>query len=155
MLGESCRSWFHVVPPRLDARASLGQGNTGPERICHLLSRKGGLWRAATSQVFGGSPPVSEAAQARVTGRSGIRDTNASAFDGDPPGGHGAHDGRQQAVLLGEDALAQAVLVVPGQDRHRSLRDDGTGVRARVDEMHGAAGKLYAVVERLLLRVRT
>ena len=41
------------------------------------------------------------------------------------------------------------------QDRHSALNDDRTCVEVRRDEVHGHAARLDAVIERLLLRVKT
>ena len=60
----------------------------------------------------------------------------------------------QQAVgpFEFQDAVGQRVLVVGVEHRHGSLHEDGAVVEVLVHKMHGAAGDLHAVVERLVLR---
>ena len=59
-----------------------------------------------------------------------------------------------QPVLLDQNARGQRVLRVAGSHRHRRLQHDGTGVDALVDEVHGGARHLHAVLERLALGVQ-
>jgi hypothetical protein len=80
--------------------------------------------------------------------RRGARRLGDEAALGDPL----QHPG-EQVVLAREDAQAQGLLVVAGQDGDGGLRDDGTGVGAAIDQMHGAAGDPHAVLEGLTLRV--
>ena len=56
------------------------------------------------------------------------------------------------AMLLFQDALGKGVLVVGVENGDDGLQDDGAGVEIFVDEMDGATGEFYAVVEGLLLR---
>ena len=56
------------------------------------------------------------------------------------------------AMFFFQDARGKGVLVVGIEDRDGGLKDDGAGVEIFVDEVDGAAGEFYAVVEGLLLR---
>src|SRR5208337_4521869 len=56
------------------------------------------------------------------------------------------------AMLLFEDAVGKGVLVVGVEDGDDGLEDDGAGIEIFVDEVDGAAGEFYAVVEGLFLR---
>ena len=56
-------------------------------------------------------------------------------------------------MLLGQDAVGQRVLVVARLKRHRALQYDRPVVQVLIDEVHGAAADLHAVVEGLPLRV--
>ena len=56
--------------------------------------------------------------------------------------------------MLGQDAGGQRFLRVVGLYRHAGLQDDRPGIdRAIVDEVHGGAGDLRAVIQRLALGV--
>jgi hypothetical protein len=55
------------------------------------------------------------------------------------------------AMFLFQDAGGKSVLVVGIEDGDGGLQDDGAGVEIFVDEMDGAAGEFYAVVEGLFL----
>src|SRR5437899_3730648 len=56
------------------------------------------------------------------------------------------------AMFLFQDALGKGVLVVGVEDGDGGLQNDGAGVEIFVDEVDGAAGEFYAVVEGLFLR---
>jgi len=56
-------------------------------------------------------------------------------------------------VLFGEDAFGEGVGVVGFENSNRSLENDSAVVEVLVDEVDGAAGDLYAVIECLLLGV--
>src|SRR5205814_981991 len=76
-----------------------------------------------------------------------LAERGAAALAGDAALGDGADHLGVEAVLLGEDAGGEALLVVAVLDRHGRLGDDRAGVDALVDEVHGAAGELDAVLE--------
>ena len=65
-----------------------------------------------------------------------------------------AHRARVDPVLGLEDARGERLLGVAREHRHRLLGHDRPGVEALVDEVHGGAAHLHAVLERLALRVQ-
>lgn len=67
---------------------------------------------------------------------------------GDVGDGFGVGD-----VLFDEDALGEGVRVVGFEDGYGALEDDGAVIEVLVDEVDGAAGDFYSVVEGLLLRI--
>ena len=62
---------------------------------------------------------------------------------------------RIDAVFLLENARRQRCFGVVGKDRHHGLNDDRPLVAFFVDEMHRAAGKAHAMLERFFLHVQT
>jgi phosphoribosylglycinamide formyltransferase 1 len=61
---------------------------------------------------------------------------------------------RPVEVLDGLDALVQRLLGVTVEDLDRPLRDDGPVIDLLVDQVHGAAGDLDAVRQRVAYRMR-
>src|SRR6266540_6798364 len=57
-------------------------------------------------------------------------------------------------VLLDKDPLREALLRVPGKDRHLPLKDDGARVRALIYEVDRAPRLRLAGLQRLPLRVQ-
>lgn len=58
-------------------------------------------------------------------------------------------------VFLFQDACCECVVVVVRKYRDDLLHNDGSVVEELVDEVHGAAGYLYSVIESLFLRVES
>lgn len=58
-------------------------------------------------------------------------------------------------VLFGEDPVGEGVRIVGFEDGNGALEDDGAVVEVFVDEVDGASGDFYAVIEGLLLSVET
>lgn len=56
-------------------------------------------------------------------------------------------------VFFGKDALREGAGIFVGEDRNGALQNDDAVIEMFIDEVHGAAGPLDAIVKGLLLRI--
>src|SRR5579883_2980816 len=109
--------------------------------------------RAAACFPFEEIRRVSWAGPAHETLRISSNGKHAAALDPVAAGEHDADCFRVDAVFLGQDARRERFDRVVVFDRNRALQDDRAGVEVLIYKVHGAAGDLDAVFQRLLLGV--
>ena len=102
-----------------------------------VRGRERGVWEGGG---YGASSRVS-------AGMVGVVDPHGAPVLADPTLGEEAQGLRIEAVLHVSDPVGQGLRRVVGVDRHGVLQNDGAVVVLLVDQVHGGAAPVHAVVE--------